>query len=105
MTHEEKTRLIAEFDGWEVDRFLSDANNAEYYTHPIKLGIYIKHMEYYKSYDWLMPVWHKFRDLRFEDNHHLAYRERIEYQLMDGNEETLFNALAEAIEWYNTTKK
>ena len=113
MTHDEKTRLIAEFDGWE---FVNDApeeypngywlNKDETNTNILQL----EDMNYDLSYDWLMPVWHKFRDLRFRGNivsvfAHSSQKDKIIEELTNGNEETLFAALAEAIEWFNTTKK
>ena len=109
MTHEEKTRIIAEFDGCEFH------NDDEFYEHGYFLKdtsmvpLEINELEYDLSYDWLMPVWHKFRDLRFRSINdqftHSHYKESIIKEIANGNEETLFNALAEAIEWYNTTKK
>lgn len=108
MTHEEKTRIIAEFDGWE---FVANDKN-----HP--LGYFTKNefipcsngaLQYYRSYDWLMPVWHKFRDLRFETTldifTHTNIKNMIRQELTIGTVESLFCELAEAIEWYNTTKK
>ncbi len=92
MTHEEKTRLIAEFDGWDYEN-MSDYRRRQFST----------------SYDWLIPVWHKFRDLRFEDlKHEFSHsniKNMIRQELTIGTAWDLFNELAEAIEWYNTTKK
>jgi hypothetical protein len=114
MTHEEKTRLIAEFDGWEFvpshkdypnGCFVIDSPSTIFPNEPRTH----EDFGYSTEYDCLMPVWHKFRGLRIESVKDQFIKseknENIRFALINGNIEGLFNALAEAIEWYNTTKK
>jgi len=61
--------------------------------------------QYHSSWDWLMPVWHKFRDLRFKDETksklHTNYVARLAQDLAYGTISEFFNNIQIAIEWYN----
>lgn len=116
MTDNEKTRLIAEFDGWTFHNDDPGFSPTGYWMDKYKSEtieyqcLRLSDMQFSTSYDWLMPVWHKFRDLRFEDNltHLLQHGNHsiwIQSELSMGNINGLFEKLAEAIEWYNTTNK
>lgn len=68
-----------------------------------------KKMKYSTSWDWLMPVWYKFRDLQFRTfGHNSDWIEHCGYIsdaiLNKGISET-FSVLVEAIKWYNSLKK
>lgn len=64
-----------------------------------------KNLEYHNSWDWLMPVWYKFRDLRFSETklqlQHSNWKTPIDnaicYQSIQSTHLLLFNA----IQWYN----
>lgn len=71
---------------------------------------------YSKSYDWLMPVWYKFRDLHKGINTQVLLDIHKDYRKEIGN--TILNSwdssegcaeacklLAQAIEWYNANKQ
>jgi hypothetical protein len=59
--------------------------------------------------DWneLMDVWHKFRDLKFDDrdNEMIIHRARIQTYLLSAGITEVFKALVEAVKWYNQTVK
>ncbi len=118
MTHEEKTRIIAEFDGWEF------VNDDEDYPEGCFInadrGVFSPYqiMELpYDDYNGLMPVWHKLRkeEISFPNDQTTAYvemmgayyrlSEKIKHAILFKEIEDVFNAISEAIEWYNTTKK
>jgi hypothetical protein len=83
---EEGNRVLAEFEGNTNDRVF-----------------------YHDSYDWLMPVWVKFRELRFDDSKQRARfakrRQDIRYAMTEGTVPELFAALVEAVRWWNEVKK
>lgn len=66
-------------------------------------------VKYHTSYDWLIPVWVKFRELRFDDVEHQfkhsELKSLIGWMLVNGTIETTFTELGKAIEWYNSLKK
>lgn len=105
---EEYTRLIAEFDGWVYLPHIYQFCKGGYSYHNLD------DFQYNRKYDWLMPVWVKFRDLSLcltiEDEsffvkHFEDYIKNIESKILytDSPKEA-FTALGEAIKWYNTTK-
>jgi hypothetical protein len=78
-------RIIAEFDGNTNDRVF-----------------------YHDSYDWLMPVWVKFRELvvlkkdRHDQTRHMGI---IGNAMVWHGLPELFSALVEAVRWWNEVKK
>lgn len=74
----------------------------------------VKGIPYHESYDWLMPVWVKFRELRCnadgietwnmctELNHH---RDEIIKAMTYGTLPELYESLVKAVEWVNGLNK
>lgn len=75
----------------------------------LKFPFTVYHMEYHKNYQWLMPAWFKFRDLKFEAAglklRHSNYCHQITQAICYSNIETAFRSLSIAIEWYNKLEK
>lgn len=65
----------------------------------------IDEMEYHTSWDWLMPVWYKFRDLKFTEETpqklHNNYVARLAQDIAYGTIEEFFHNIQIAINWYN----
>jgi hypothetical protein len=67
--------------------------------------------KYHKEFNWLMPVWYKFRDLKFEGFHgHRISHENFVFRisaaiLHKDSPEPAFNELVKGIDWYNTIKQ
>lgn len=99
-------RVLAEFDGEylkEQDTFMLASIKGVYFVKADDL-------QYHESYDWLMPVWAKFRELNFEDNAVLEIQFLTNYRqcirsLSRGTITDFYNALIKAVEWYNSTVK
>lgn len=109
MEASEMKRVIAIFDGFE---FVNDAPEdypKGYYTHKELGFLTIEEMGYDCSYQWLMPVWVKFRDLKFEDfKYQIEHSERkdiIGLAILYGEINIAFERLSEAITWYNQLNK
>ena len=60
---------------------------------------------YEKSWDLLMPVWYKFRDLKFDEETpmklHLNYVTRLAQDIAYGTIEEVHHNIHIAIQWYN----
>ncbi len=71
---------------------------------------HVEKLRYHKSYDWLHPVWVKFRDLdiwKLQSYQKLDFwnlYQRIAYALLYKTVLDAFKILVEAIEWYNSIK-
>jgi hypothetical protein len=64
-------------------------------------------LKYHKSWDWLMPVWIKFRDLEYQERmlNHSHWRSIISNQLYLAKDPSeLFPLLVNAIKWYFETQ-
>ena len=107
MTQSEKeyTRIIAEFDGYE---YCEEGDWMQY-------GGVVAHWDdlgYNTSYDKLLPLWQKFRDLnktiKFSSNlFELEWKSKklkIERAITYGTIQTAFTELGKAIKWYNENK-
>ena len=105
----EKSKLLADFMqqkyvgeyGWHSDDYFKNALEDNFGD--------ILECEYHSSYEWLMPVWKKFRDLDIkEDGYnklaHMVHCGKIRIALCDETIKETFELLSEAIEWYNTIK-
>lgn len=62
------------------------------------------------SYDWLMPVWNKFKKLHFtvmsdEWIQHCDKIKETAYVLSYGDVQSFFIQLSKSVEWYNQIKK
>jgi len=58
---------------------------------------------YRTSYDWLIPVWVKFRE-SFQGYHYIKHESKctkIQHAMMYGTILDAFTALVEAVEWWN----
>jgi hypothetical protein len=98
-TIEQMNVEIARFEGrkwmgrYTIDRFGGNTSNA----HP--------EMKYHSSWDWLMPVWDQFRDLKFKEETamklHLSYVARLAQDIAYGTLEEVHHNLHIAIQWYN----
>ncbi len=74
--------------------------------------IYPTGMQYHKSYDWLMPVWFKFRDLKkdkeFVKNNFIEFsckKNIIADSILEKSISEAHKLLYEAITWYNQLNK
>lgn len=73
------------------------------------LRLFCELAKYNTSYDWLMPVWYKFRDLKFgpgdEIFQHGHLCAAISFQIISGgpSPSEACKLLAEGIRWYNST--
>ena len=68
-----------------------------------------KELSYHTSWDWLMPVWIKFRDLEFAGKNemlHSKVKHDLFHKLYRANSPSdFFHHLVEAVKWYQSTKK
>ena len=105
-----KNTILGIFEGWEVDdnnnqwRFLYKNEYLYSYSNAHE------YWDYHESYDSLMRIWFKFRELRFEslkhEKQHYEYKSKIGLSLVVDNDISKpYNLLVEAIEWYNSTLK
>lgn len=89
--------VIADFDGKEDHvrfNYLKEIALIEY--------------EYHNTYDSLIPVWQKFRDLEMDSTKkelmHSVRKRKIAHALLNLTIKELFTELAGAIIWYNENK-
>lgn len=108
--------LLALFIGFDLfDKFISvDGVSRVKYKylnskgkpeHPYYGPFYPEQMSFNTSFDWLMPVWVKFRELKFDENDPRCsklsgFKIRIASLISYGSIEDCFNELANGIEWY-----
>jgi len=105
----EGSALISEFMGLEKSQHIW--NNGEFaYTmkYPDVFNKYVipSDMKYHVYWDWLMPVWIKFRDLEYQERmlNHSHWRFIISNQLYFAKDPSeLFPLLVSAIKWYFET--
>lgn len=103
--------VIALFDGFQFYNDDLRQFPKGYYIHPEPGtdGHTADTLEYSTSYDWLMPVWHKFRDLKLDlDLHDYQAYKRYWYELTNDIPRKpiadVCSLLAEGIRWYNSTQ-
>lgn len=101
----ENTKVIAEFMG--IEKYCIERNGVIEHMGWVGFSGDVDALKYYNSYDWLFPVWVKFRDLKnidkikFFNLWHSVEKERIKIFLTESNTpKNAFTALAEAIKWY-----
>lgn len=116
-TIEEKSKVVAGFMGAELD--ITCAHYDECDVDPTK-GTnnpgYRRYdqMEYHSSFEWLMPVIRKCRDINKKSEKGLfndptnnlraqVMYERVEAHLLDLHVLSTFNAVFQMIDWYNKT--
>lgn len=93
-TFQEGNKIIAEFDNYEQ----------------VPEGLKEEFWRYHKDWSWLMPVWHRFRDLSFKGNikehhEHQIFKGEIEKAICYGTITDAFNELVQGIEWYNQVER
>jgi hypothetical protein len=89
-------KLFAEFEERSVSELHGDICYADWDgMHSVK----------YDTWDWLMNVWYKFRDLKFEEETksklHTNYVARLAQDLAYGTMEEFQHNISIAIRWYN----
>lgn len=117
-----KNALIAEFMGWEVS--YKDLVNypKENHNYTICLnGTSVRFQQYGElewlkqkvklhydsSWDWLMPVWFKFRDLKTDNDTPREFKSLVAQAITETDDKgckAAHAALVEGIQWYNTQK-
>ena len=60
---------------------------------------------YDKSWDWIMPVWDRFRYLVWETKEFEKFKNDFMTGVFNGSIITCQRVMVEAITWYNNTKK
>lgn len=108
MTNEEiieGNRLIAEFMGWTTHPKHGEnyvINKSKYRKVPYWSDCSYKAMreilDYYNSWDWLMPVVEKIKQLEIVD---FTKKKPIMNALIDIDINVLYNSVVEFIKWYN----
>jgi len=100
---------VQTLEGFEISDFI----NEKYHEQDKNFHQFaIEDLKYHISYDWLMPVWVKFRDL---ENEIVDYQfNKLAFYVLKAKIKDLltekdtpieaFEELAKAIEWYNTIK-
>lgn len=63
-------------------------------------------LQYHASWDWLMPVWNKFKKLKFKSMttslEHIKIKSSISDSIVQGKIENAFVELVTGIRWYNS---
>ena len=94
MTLQEQLKQMAEFVGWQhIPMQFMDGT-----VLPIKMP------PYNTSYDALMPVWVKYRDLQIDHPEYYKYWDAVYDYLAVESISSTFQALSDAITWYNSIK-
>jgi hypothetical protein len=101
-TIEEKNKMIAEFMGY---RWLDDDNMWIKGEWP-SCSYLDKYLEYDTSWDWLMPVVKKCRDLVInpKNGDEVYILSDLDNKVMSCNNVIAFDGLVGFIEWYNNKK-
>lgn len=108
---ESGNRLIAEFMGYRLDDKFSKAfkgiklwTSSPDFDNPLyKLleGNELKQLYFHSSWDWLMPVVEKIKNISIEQFYE---KKKVMNALYDVDINILWQAVVEFIKWYNTTK-
>lgn len=112
MTIQEQNRIIAEFMGWQYRGIVRKGifglgKREEYFFRPIyKIQVWLSYFQYHTSWDFLMPVWIKFRNLNLDSKEYSEWCSGLGWYLYSSDEPSRFcERIAYAIQWYNTLKK
>ena len=109
MTHIEKNKLFAEFIGSKIGK--GGTNRNPVYTnciiHPMKTGwtTDLKSTRYHESWDWLMPVIDKIRNIYFAESDMKIIDCRINHLNIWADIRTIYDEAFKFITWYNENKK
>lgn len=118
MTLEEQIKIVMEFCDWKTIGCSMDDNVIYFHIQPDKNRKFptttklSKGTHYHNDWNWLMPVWIKYRRTYIGE---LSYENQLDYfkykrQIIDimtrtDTPQELFNTLADAIQWLNKIKK
>ena len=101
---DDSNELIAIFDGWELveeDMVQKFKKNG--------FWLYNSELRYHSKWDYLIPIWYKFRDLRIEDLkaeiEHSGFKLNISYCICYRDIDSAFQAIVSGIQWYNSINK
>lgn len=99
ITIEQQNAEIARFEGrlfygrYTIDSYGPDTHNA------------YPEMKYHSSWDWLMPAWYKFRDIKFHngrlEKEHSDWKSPIDNAICYQGIESAHLLLFHAIKWLN----
>lgn len=102
----ESNRIITEFDKLQINSEIPDT----FFKDGFMYGI--SSLQYHSSWDWIMPVWIKFRDIDISEesdaikNNMHKWINCLEKELCSADVPyDIFNSLATAIQWYNNYKR
>ena len=95
LTIDEKNKLIAEFDGAEVNLGIDKQG-------VLHVGItHIKELRYHSSWNLLMPVCKKFDSLDLVEEDYINHCDNIDHCVTQYEIEPVYEAVVQAILWYN----
>jgi len=111
------TRLITDFMGLQETSYISYGQTCyrvkycAFRSKGFKVSeksyhYFINSAKFYKSYDWLLPVMFKFRDLKIDNHLHTNITKKLFHELSyeKTSVQELFFEVVEAIAWYNENK-
>jgi len=107
MTQEEiiqGNKLVADFDGWKP--WEHDSTKLWHPERNITSFISVEDIQYHSSWDWIMPVWIKFRGLALKNGDYEQWVHSLSWYLYSSDSPfRLFDRLVYAIKWYNQNKQ
>jgi len=102
----EINKMLLIFDEWEIE-FGMENEVDPYFNQGLNIQL-ASTARFNKSYDWLMPIWFRFRNLEIEikgANYKDVYRkikEAFRKGLTSYDIEGAYNDAAMAVKWYNS---
>jgi len=124
---EQAIKTVMVFDGWELRNDDPEEYSNGYYKHESKSmtlstrpSIIRQYTYYRNSWNWIHPVWEKFRDMKKDnlyasslgsfkkmtiDIMHREYCNKIRPHITDGTKMEAFTTLYEAITWFNSLNR
>lgn len=106
-----ETKTIAEFMGYEYHNDYPILFPEGYYQldELIANKYLVQQFKYHTSWDWLMPVWEKFKNLDVNNEkekvNHVDLKGAIRFKITERPIQEAFSAIANAIKWYNEIVK
>jgi hypothetical protein len=101
MTETEMNELVSEFMGLKKEHGHMYPNNSGWCV--------AAYLHYHSNWEWLIPVWYKFRDLRFDDAKsqfkHADFKLNISYCICYRDIQSAFQSIISGIQWYNQLNK
>lgn len=108
MTQEEiieGNKLIAEFMELQKDE---ESGNYHIVNEPhihASCLMSIEYLQYHSSWDWLMPVVEKIRDMKNESAEYMTQNSKLASALTTARIWIVYKAIIEFIKWYNINKE